>query len=304
MSILQGRSRRPRAVRRLAPRPHSWSDWAGIRTQVCLALSEDTQDKAALWVTERGSDSVTAERALGGPNSFYQRGECGQGTVSDTLATARGQQSRTGGELPAYCEHLIPWNIPPLAPRPAEVGADLGIAPESLWPPCPRKASLVLPGGLRQENGETGSQISWGCPAVPRGQFVPLPSGRKLGIPLLALVPHLLSPPSSVLPWRPSCLSGRPQALQASSAFSVNPSPVDVPKISELPAWRAPGHQRLELTARLSVSRSRRRGRRCHLLLSVEVGAGAPRFAGGEEWIAGRCLPGPLRGRKKGSVHK
>lgn len=42
--------------------------------------------------------------------------------------------------------------------------------------------------------------ISWEYPVVPRGQFVLLPCGKKMGFPLRTLVPHFLSPPSSVLP--------------------------------------------------------------------------------------------------------
>lgn len=72
---LQERRQRPRALRGLAPRPHSWSDWPGIRSQVCLTVGEDPQDKAGLGVTERGSDNVTAKRAPGGPNSFHLRGK-------------------------------------------------------------------------------------------------------------------------------------------------------------------------------------------------------------------------------------
>lgn len=54
MCILQERRQKPRALRRLAPRLHSWSAWAGIRTQVCLTVGEDTQDKEELGATERG----------------------------------------------------------------------------------------------------------------------------------------------------------------------------------------------------------------------------------------------------------
>lgn len=57
------------ALRGLAPRPLSWSDWAGVRSQTCVAVGEDPQDRAGLGVTERGSGNVTAERAPGGPNS-------------------------------------------------------------------------------------------------------------------------------------------------------------------------------------------------------------------------------------------
>lgn len=119
-----------------------------------------------------------------------------------------------------------------------------------------------------------------GVSVVPRGQFAPLPCGRKMGFPLRALVPHFLFPPSSVLPLRPSCLAGHPRALQASSTFSANPSPVDVPEpeSSELPAWRAPGHQRWESTSRLSAAGSWEQTLRQVLTstLSVEVGAGLP----------------------------
>lgn len=85
MCVLQERRQRPRAVKRLVPRPHSWPGWAGIRTQICLTMGEDTQNKVGFGVTERSSDNGDTEGHLGVSNSFHLVRKCGQGMVSDTM---------------------------------------------------------------------------------------------------------------------------------------------------------------------------------------------------------------------------
>ena len=97
--------------------------------------------------------------------------------------------------------HLIPWTSPtPRAQRRWEVVWVLPLYPFGC--PCPSKASPALRGGLRQEKGEVrvADLYLGGVQWPPEGSLSCFPLGRKLGFPLLALVPHLLFPPSSLLP--------------------------------------------------------------------------------------------------------
>lgn len=156
----------------------------------------------------------------------------------------------TGDELGAHREHFIPWDSLPHSL--AEVGADLG----SLLAPCPRKVSLILHGGLRQGKGETGSLIfciQWS----PEGNLSHFPVaeswGSHCGPWCHTSSPHPpLCSPGGLPVWLTILRPRKPHLP------SVLIHPLWTPESSELPAWRAPGHQRWESTARLSAAGSRR----------------------------------------------
>lgn len=176
-----------------------WSGWAGIRTWVCLTVDEDTRDKAGLGATESSSSSGTAEKTPGRTEFIPPEREVWPGLGSDACLVhseqATEQGKRGAARSPPALDSLEP---PPQSS--AEGGGDLHTAPPS---------QSVFSGVVWRSQaggGGIGSLGGWVADLLgvsngpPKGGLSHCPLGRKLGFPLLARVPHLPAPPSSVLP--------------------------------------------------------------------------------------------------------
>lgn len=252
--LLQERTKRQaRGSSEMSSEATCWSGWAGIRTWVCLTVDKDTRDKAGLGATERNSADGTAEKTLGRTKFIPPEREVWPGPGSDACLVHSKQATEQGKRGTARSPPALDSLEPPPQSS-AEGGGDLRTAPPS------QSVFSGIVWRSQAGGGGIGSLGGWVADLLgvsngpPKGGLSHCPSGQKARVPTAG--PGATSPCPTLLcaPLRPSCLTGHSRALQASSDFPANPPLWTCPEISMLPSVWAPGHQRLQLTVRLSAS--------------------------------------------------